>query len=508
MSARNVFLLFLFLGALSGCANISSPTGGKKDVTPPKLMSVTPSDSLLNTRVTKLEMYFDEYITLGDASKEIEVSPILPVPPIVTGINKHIKLKITDSLLEDNTTYRISFGSAITDLHEANPFVGYTYTFSTGGYFDSLQLRGKLINAATGLPDTSSVIVLYKDTENDSAIVKKKPRYKTKPNGVGVFTFKGLPAKKFRIYAIKDDNNNLIYDGGTEMVAFCDSTVAPTDTASEVVTLRLFAEIPDSTTANDTLKTARKSLRGKERKTVISDTNLIYTINVDTSNIEQRTFNLADSIKMVFNREPAIDLSKIIVTYDSTGGPIDIPTRVLKDAKVPTKVTIASSYWRENTVYTLHLNEGCAVDTGGVAADAATYKFRTFNDDDFGKISIRFPSKYLSGDMSVGDTTGADYVLVVKADNDTLYQKKITDTIIKFTRLRPATYTFRIIVDKNKNGFWDTGDLLGKRQPEEVIPSTASVALKAGWEHDIDFEQKEEPDTKKGDGKTKSLRKK
>jgi len=67
-----------------------------------------------------------------------------------------------------------------------------------------------------------------------------------------------------------------------------------------------------------------------------------------------------------------------------------------------------------------------------------------------------------------------------------------------FSRLRPASYTFRIIVDKNRNGKWDTGDLLGKRQPEEVMPGPAPLSLKAGWEHNIDFETSGKVSDKKG----------
>src|ERR1700749_5085302 len=113
------FILLLFIICFStGCANIVPPAGGKKDVTPPKLLAVEPADSLLNTHVTRLEMHFDEFITISDVSKEVEISPILSMPPTVISLNKHVVIKIPDSLLEENTTYRISFGNAIKDVHE------------------------------------------------------------------------------------------------------------------------------------------------------------------------------------------------------------------------------------------------------------------------------------------------------------------------------------------------------------------------------------------------------
>src|SRR5690606_9953422 len=113
---RNL-LIFLFACLFSACAQIVPPQGGPKDVTPPKLLSVTPQDSLLNQRLNRLELRFDEYIVLSNPSGEIQVSPILPFPPDISVGKRSVILKIPDSLLQENTTYRISFGKAIQDLN-------------------------------------------------------------------------------------------------------------------------------------------------------------------------------------------------------------------------------------------------------------------------------------------------------------------------------------------------------------------------------------------------------
>src|SRR3569833_251099 len=147
MSIRFSCVLLVFLIFIrAGCANLVTHTGGIKDIKQPKLVSVTPADSLLNTRVGKLVLRFDEYITLTDASKDVQISPILAIQPVVTSAYKRVNLRIADTLLQSNTTYRFTFGKAIRDLHEGNPFTGYTYTFSTGAYFDSLELNGNVLN--------------------------------------------------------------------------------------------------------------------------------------------------------------------------------------------------------------------------------------------------------------------------------------------------------------------------------------------------------------------------
>ena len=204
-------------------------------------MEVTPADSLLNTKVSRISLRFDEFITLNNAASEITVAPILPFPLNVSVNKKTVTVKIPDSLLMPNTTYRISFGNAIQDVHENNPFTGYHYTFSTGDYFDSLQLNGFVINAATGLRDTGAWVVLYDAVRSDSAVVREKPLYAVKTNGFGDFRLEGLPGRPFKIYALRDANGNMVYDGPGELIAFSDSVVVPA-VNSLPLRLNLFAE--------------------------------------------------------------------------------------------------------------------------------------------------------------------------------------------------------------------------------------------------------------------------
>ncbi len=482
----NILLIVSCIAA--GCANISTPSGGKRDVTPPKLLLSEPGDSLTNSRVTKVILRFDEYVTLGDVQKEVTISPILSVPPTVTSLNKHVTVKIADSLLEENTTYRVSFGSAIRDMHEGNAYIGYTYTFSTGAYFDSLWLKGTIKDAATGKPDTTSIVVLYNATENDSAVVKKKPRYVSKPDASGTFRFEGLPGRAFKIYAIRDDNGNQTYDGGNEMIAFADTTISTTDTTHPVLSLRLFSEKQDTAQNSEPSTTTKKSLRSKEKPTItaLTDTNLVYTVNVDTSNINNRTFGVTDSIRLTFNRKVTINTDSMSLTYDSAGKAKNIALQVRTDTS-KSGLIIVKALLNENTVYTLKVNKGFAKDSADRQIVAGVYRFRTMNNDDYGKITLNIPAKYQNKPIAT-DTNKADNLLLIKADNDTLSLRKITDSTVRLTRLRPATYTFYIIVDKNKNGKWDTGDLYEKKQPELVIPADENIVLKAKWEHTIDFE--------------------
>ncbi len=488
------FLLLILLCMSAGCANITAPTGGKKDIIPPKRVSIDPADSLLNTRVKRIEIHFNEYITVGDVSKEVSLSPILSIQPTVTGKGKTVIVKITDSLLEDNTTYRLSFGKSVKDLHEGNPAVPYTYTFSTGSYFDSLQLHGKVLNAATGLPDSGNITVeLYSASESDSAVVRHKPKYIAKTDASGAFTFKGLPKRTFRIYALKDANDNLIYDGAVsgDQIGFADNTVIPFDTSQASINLRIFGEIADTGTkkATDTAGKTKSGLAGRAKKASNSD-KLTYSVNIDTSNIEKRTVDITRHITVTFSRNNAIlNTDKVTLSYDSAGAKVTPKISFVHDTLHPNELRINTN-WLENTVYTLRLIKGFAKDTNNVDLVPSKYTFRTAEDDDYGKIQMHLPTKYM----------GSQYLLKVMMNGDSLYQKPVMDTIVNMTRLKPCKYSFRIIVDANHNGKWDPGDLFKKIQPEEVIPYTEVMTVKAGFEYNTDFEPKQQENRLKDRG--------
>jgi hypothetical protein len=327
-------------------------------------------------------------------------------------------------------------------------------------------------------------MMLYNGTESDSAVLRHKPRYISRADAAGNFTFKGLPRRELKIYAVRDANSNLIYDGAAagEWIAFSDQMVLPGDTAAVAIDLSLFQEVPDTATPKLVDSGAIKRDLRRAAKTVSEPAS--YSVNLDTSNAEHRTFDITGVITVAFTRPVVLNRDKITLTYDSLGVTVS-PAFTLDIDSTSRKLRI-NSPWRENMLYKLRLVKGFAHDTGGVEAVPSRYVFRTKQDDDYGKIPLHLPSKYY----------GRDYLLYVMADGDSVYQAPVTDTFVVLQRLKPGKYTFRIIVDKNHNGKWDTGDLLGHRQPEVVIPYKDAINVKAGYEYVTDFEQKPKSKTK------------
>jgi len=489
-----LFLRLLSAGVLfflvASCANIVPPQGGPRDTTPPKLVSVSPPDSSLNTRVSTIELRFDEYITLNNATSEIAISPILPFPLTTEANGRRLTVRIPDTLLRDNTTYRISFGKAIQDLRENNPFSGYSYIFSTGSYFDSLALGGFVVNAVTGRRDTGAMVILHEAPASDSAVVRQKPQYAVKADASGNFRFTGLPAGPKKIFALRDVNNNLTYDGTDEMIAFYDTEVLPDTGGNQQIGLYLFSE-NDSLAASAAGTAPATSPRNRTGSGAdnTNDQSFGYTVLADTTDIRRRTKELTSPLDIRFTRPlAAVNAARAALSFDSNGVEIEASIALLADTADRTLARIQTD-WQENKVYTLRLLKGFAKDSAGNEALPSRHSFRTKRDEDYARLQVHLPSRF----------AGGAHIFQLLRDDKVIYHQTVRDTMVSFSRLEPGSFSMRVIEDENRNGKWDRGDLFLRRQPETVIPFNTPINLKPGWENLIDFEEQQRG--KKGDNR-------
>ncbi len=208
------------------CANAVAPTGGPKDETPPKVVGTVPENRSTNFIGKKIELTFDEYITLENANQNVMISPPLSEKPDIKLKNKTVIIKFKETLAA-NTTYTINFGAAIKDLHEGNQLKDYVYSFSTGDHIDTLCIAGTVLNAVDKKPVEDVYVSLYAaDRDNlDSLPMTTVPNYLTKTDKEGKFSLNGLADKKYLVFALKDANANLYFDLPNEEVAFLDTLV-------------------------------------------------------------------------------------------------------------------------------------------------------------------------------------------------------------------------------------------------------------------------------------------
>ena len=221
-----VIICLICCGLLYACARPGTPGGGLYDLTPPRFVSSTPEPNATNFTGKRIEIIFDELVSLEKASERVIITPPQRQNPVIRAIGNRVRVELKDSLLP-NTTYTIDFTDAIVDNNEKNALEGFTFAFSTGDIVDSLIISGLLLNAENLEPMPNIVIGLHINLE-DSAFWTEPFRRTTRTNDRGSFWVRNVAPDTYRIFALNDLNRDYKFDQPGEAIAFQDSLVIPT----------------------------------------------------------------------------------------------------------------------------------------------------------------------------------------------------------------------------------------------------------------------------------------
>lgn len=455
-------ILGLALGSIiwinmSSCANIIPPSGGARDSLPPKLLSALPKDSAVNVNPKLITLNFNEYVTLQNVNDNLIVSPTIKNNPLIDYKLKTVTIKLKDSL-DPNTTYSLHFGEAIRDVNEGNILRNFAYVFSTGKTIDNFTYKGKVYLAEKGKIDTTLIVILHNNL-NDSAIVKERPRYYTRINGKGEFSFSNLSAGTFRVYVLPNDFTRK-YDDSTKLFAFKSENLVISKNTPY-----------DTLYAFEAFKRVEKITRAAETSTKNPKEDKRLKYGADFEGGQQ---DLLSNLNLSFNRKlQSVDSSKIAFC-DSNYQPLKGYQIVLDTSK--TKISFIYP-WKELSSFRIVISKDAIKDTSGISLSKTdTIRFITKKESDYGSIKLRFVNLNLAKHP---------ILQVVQSDN-------IVESIpLKSAELnrklyKPGSYDLRILYDTNQNGIWDTGSF-GKinKQPEIVRLISKVFTVKGNWDNEV-----------------------
>ena len=227
---RNLLLSVVIALLIWQCANPVSPTGGPKDIIPPEVVKSEPSNFSLGFDKKRITITFDEYVSLKNPNQQIIISPPLAEKPEYKLRGKSVIIDLK-APLDANTTYSFFFGNSIVDIAEANPLRGYLYVLSTGDQLDSLAIAGEVLSAFNLQPEEDVFVMLYplnNDTVPlDSLPYLVRPLYVAKTGTNGIFQLRYLRDEPYKIFALKDVDNNYRFNLPNEEIAFLDSLILP-----------------------------------------------------------------------------------------------------------------------------------------------------------------------------------------------------------------------------------------------------------------------------------------
>lgn len=225
LKLRNILYIIGVIGLLSSCARMGRPDGGWYDETPPHVIASTPADRSTDVSAKKVNIYFDEFIKLENASEKVVVSPPQLEQAEIKATGKKISVLLKDSL-KPNTTYTIDFSDAIKDNNEGNPMGNYTYSFSTGNHIDTLEVAGTVLAAQNLEPVKGILVGLYAEFA-DSCFLKQPMLRVARADSRGHFVIKGVAPGAYRIYALNDQDGDYRFSQKSEQIAFSHDTIRP-----------------------------------------------------------------------------------------------------------------------------------------------------------------------------------------------------------------------------------------------------------------------------------------
>ncbi|MCB9344455.1 MAG: Ig-like domain-containing protein [Lewinellaceae bacterium] len=538
-----IHLFSILIICWCSCARQSTPSGGPKDTTPPKVDSTGSTKNFVTNFYPKqIELKFDEWVVLSDVGTQVVVSPPLEKKPTVTLNGKKVLLKFDQNeKFRDSTTYTVNFGTAVKDLHEGNPAKDLRFVFSTGDFIDSLRVKGRIVDAFTGDPVENVSVMLYKNLA-DSVVRKERPYYFSRTDKGGTFEIGNVKEGVFKLIAMEDSDQNLRWDGENDRIGFLDSLVQVHDSIKENYTLKIFKNQPrfrvlakeagtfgmvrlkfstsaDSAIINipDTL--GLKTLFETTQDSVVLWYDLMtegtweFMVNKDT--IPVKGLSRSDFIanhQLLFYDEasraaakvrkqatPTDDVQKIKTVQHFPGQKarleFNYPITALDTSKwILTRDTLGP------VSFTVELDSlsprSCLLDHAWSSGSkytltllpAALTDFWGENNTDTLRRMLNIPTEKQLGGLILklpNLQEGQQYLVELMEGAKVIQERQIvakdSDNKLIFSNLNVGAYTVRLTEDNNENGRWDTGDYWSHRPPERIVTKKLDP-LRANWE--------------------------
>ena len=520
-------LLFLAPLLLAQCANVVTPTGGPKDVTPPQVVAADPAPRSVGFNGKKISITFDEYITLENAQQNILFSPPLDTKPDIKLNNKTVVIRLKESL-RPNTTYSIQFGEAVKDLHEGNVFKDDRYTFSTGDRLDTLTLSGKVLNADDKKPAENLLVGLYHGA-SDSLFrqpLQRHPDYLAKTDKDGKFTVRGLPDRPFLVFALKDMNSNLFYDMPNETVAFLDTVVSPLHapeltlfafTEKDTVQMLLEKKLVEEGLLRFVFRQPADAVRIEATEPLADSFQLaeVWSATHDTL-WWYFTPGVMDSLRVRIQYDTLInDSTRYSLKYRDTPGskqnkkqlvignnlknnlliPGDTLTLLFSEPLIDDTVRCGQNVFVKADEYGMRYRlDGPSADSAnqvlavpdsvffsvrGRSNDSLRLRYRTAKETDLGNLYL-----------TVVPPQGTQAVIQLLNARHKVVETRViqAEERVAFKQLLPDKYQLQAILDTDGDGRWSTGNFHQGFLPEKVVSYKDAMEVKAGW--DIDLEEK------------------
>ena len=524
--------------ALGSCAAISSPQGGPRDKTPPRLLATSPDSAARNVKQQFVRLTFSEPIQLKELPKNLLITPQLPPDnPYSVRQDRDAVTLLFKKPLEPNTTYSFNFRKAIVDANESLPAQYQALSFSTGATLDSGVVRGSVADLLTARPYPDAIVGLYRPTDT-VGVRRGQPYYLTRTDAKGEFQLNFVRAAPYDIYAWADKNNNGRFDDG-EKIAYLPAPLPVSDTTAprQLLLVRPDRLPPRRTgfettatqarlTFNEGLRTATLAplpppadaapLAAVQAATALTDrasSLLIYktptlgdgryllTVADSVGNERRDTLNLRFPVPTAAGKKTALPGttleggSRAVYRQGQVKFRFPVPVQLVagrspgtltEDSvkthalRVPTEARLSP----DRTQLTVSLDTK-ALKTIDIALDSTAIVAVTGQ-----SLGLRRPVRLAVTDQDpsgliTGPITSQYPQFDLQLLNDqfqVVAQLRSPRGTYRFDHLAPGKYRLRALIDEDGDGRWRGGDPALRRPAEPIYLYPKVLDVRAGWE--------------------------
>lgn len=525
----------LSLLILNSCARQSSPMGGPKDEDPPQLLSSTPENETTNITPTEIQLFFNEYIKVDNPTNQIIITPRINSQLVeFTALRNRLLIKLNQEL-EENTTYVFNFQKSVQDITESNPAQRLKLVFSTGNEIDSLKITGTVSYIFPNNELEDVVVGLYHESDTTD-LFTAAPYYVAQIDSAGRFEITNIKAGTYRAYAWHDENNSNKAEHRSEAYGFLNDPINLNTDVNDVHIDLYRGDLSE-------LKVNRSSSVGSNFDIILNK--FPVELELDHPDINQQLFyRVKEKIIRLYHTDPQEDSIGVNLSIrDSVGFSLDstLYAKFQPSDRAPEKLEITANsgksfvrniqsqlnfnkpirtilydslYIRYDTagripITAAHVSLPDSLNRTALTIDIAipdSLNYSTFTvyaadstfidvenqwnenslEANYAKLKEEALSEELSGYV---DTDERPLIVQLLGKSDEVVREiHLADTnAYRFTQLEATQYRLRAIVDHNRNGRWDPGNISEKRQPEPVYyffdkeTQSDQILLRGGW---------------------------
>jgi hypothetical protein len=528
------------LAALGSCAAVSSPQGGPRDKTPPRLIATSPDSAARNVKQQFIRLTFSESMQVKDLPKNLLITPQLaPDNQYQLREDRNSVTLLFPKPLEPNTTYSFNFRKAIVDITENQPAKYQALSFSTGPTLDSAKVQGTVADLVTARPVADASVGLYRVADT-AGVRRSLPYYLTRADNRGNFELNFIKTGQYNLYAWVDKNNNGRYDDG-EKLAYLPAPIALSDTTRPRTLLLTQPDRLPPRRINIERNATQVRLHFNEGLRTISLAPATRATATNSAALQESVFLVEQGRTAALYRTPTlVDGRYLLAVTDSAGNTardtlninFPVPTAASRKAAPPAGTSVEGnprSVFRQGQVqfkFPVPVNLAPGQPVGTLAEDSVKRRPLRLPADgtlspDRTELTIILDTKAQKTVEIRLDTTAITAITgqslglrralrlavtdidpsgVIKGTIQTqvkqfdlqlldekyqvVRQLRSPKGRYRFDRLPPGSYRFRVLIDQDGDGRWRGADPNLRVPPEPVFVSPTLLKLRANFELD------------------------